>query len=89
MRDVVELMRAANPVPDPDGALSADELDALLLLTQTRSGTMDTRQLQTPVEPRKKKYGGWLVAAFESRGASASLAGDREDGPLWACPARI
>lgn len=63
MRDIAELMRAANPVPDPAGALTDDELDALLLLTQTRSGNMDTKQLQTPVEPGKKRYRGLLVAA--------------------------
>jgi len=63
MSDVAQLMRAANPVPDSEVALPNDEFDALLLLTQSRSGNVDVQQLTKPVEPEKKQRSGWLVAA--------------------------
>jgi len=63
MSDVAQLMRAANPVPDSEAALPNDELDALLLLTQSRSGNMDVQELTKPVEPEKRQRSGWLVAA--------------------------
>jgi hypothetical protein len=63
MSDVVQMMRAANPVPDSDAALTSDDFDALLLLTQSRSGNVDVQELTKPVEPEKKRYNGWLVAA--------------------------
>ncbi len=61
MSDIAQLMRDANPVPDIAVALPDDEFDALMLLTQIRSGNMDVEQLQIPVEPKKKDRG-WLVA---------------------------
>jgi hypothetical protein len=64
MSDVAQLMRAANPVPESVAALPNDEFDALLLLTQSRSGNVDIQELTKPVEPEKKKqFSGWLVAA--------------------------
>jgi len=63
MNDIAQLMRAANPVPDSEAALTDDEFDALLLLTQARSGNMDVQQLEKPVEPEKRQRSGWLVAA--------------------------
>lgn len=63
MSDIVQLMRTANPVPDSDAALTNDEFDALLLLTQSRSGNVDVQELTKPVEPEKKQRSGWLVAA--------------------------
>jgi hypothetical protein len=62
MSDIAQLMRAANPVRDPAAALTGDEIDALLLLTQTRSGTMNVKQVETPGGQEKKRYRGWLVA---------------------------
>jgi hypothetical protein len=63
MSDVAQLMRAANPVPDSEAVLPNDEFDALLLLTQSRSGNVDVQQLTKPVEPEKKQRSGWLIAA--------------------------
>jgi len=64
MSDIAQLMRAANPVPDSEAALTNDDFDALLLLTQSRSGNVDVQDLTKPVEPEKKKqFSGWLVAA--------------------------
>jgi len=63
MSDVVQLMRAANPVPDSEAALPNDEFDALLLLTQSRSRNVDVQELTKPVEPEKTQRSGWLVAA--------------------------
>jgi hypothetical protein len=63
MSDIAELMRAANPIPDPETALTADEFGALLLLTNTRSGNVDVQQLTKPAEPEHKQRRGWLVAA--------------------------
>lgn len=63
MSDIAQLMRAANPVPDPATALTNDELNALLLLTQTRSGNMDVKSPETPGGQEKKEYRGLLVAA--------------------------
>lgn len=63
MSDVAQLMRAANPVPDSETALTDDEFDALLLLTQSRSGNVDVQELTKPLEPEKKQRSGWLVAA--------------------------
>lgn len=66
MTDIAQMMRAANPVPDAAAALPEAELDALLALTETRSGAMSTDQLERRVvEPQRPKYkrNPWLVAA--------------------------
>ena len=63
MSDIATLMRAANPVPDSDAVLTTEEFDALLLLTQSRSGKVDIQELTKPVEPKKKQRSGWLIAA--------------------------
>jgi hypothetical protein len=63
MSDITQLMRAANPVHDLDAALTNDEIDALLLLTQSRSRNVDVNQRETQIEPEKKTYNGWFVAA--------------------------
>ncbi len=63
MTSVAQLMREANPVPRPEAALTPDEFDALLVLTEARSGTMDVRQVETPAEQRPKDQRKWLVAA--------------------------
>lgn len=63
MSDIAQLMRAANPVPDPESALTADEFDALLVLTHTRSGNVDVQQLTKPADPEHKQRRGWLIAA--------------------------
>ena len=62
MSNVSELIRSANPVPEPN-PLSDDEVNAVLTLTLTRSGDMDVKEIVTPVEPDKPKWNGWLVAA--------------------------
>jgi len=63
MSDVAQLMRAANPVPDAAVAITDSEFDALLLLTQSRSGKVEVQEVTKPVEPEKKQRRGWLVAA--------------------------
>lgn len=63
MNNIDQLMRAANPVADSHASLSDDEFAALLLLTQARSEDMDLKELTVPVEPERKKYSGWLIAA--------------------------
>lgn len=64
MSDIVQMMRSANPVLDTRTALADAEFDALLLLTQTRSGNVDIQELTRPVEPEKKRQrSGWLIAA--------------------------
>ena len=63
MSDIAQLMRAANPVPDPAAALTHDELNALLLLTRTRSGNMDVKSPETRGRQEKNQHRGWLVAA--------------------------
>lgn len=65
MSDIAQMMRAANPVPDPVAALPDAEFDALLALTETRSGTMAIDQLDRLDENHKQTYrrNRWLVAA--------------------------
>jgi hypothetical protein len=63
MNNVQQLIRDANPIQGEPGLLSDDELDALLLLAQTRSGKMDVQELTRPVETDKRRRTGWLVAA--------------------------
>jgi len=92
MSDVAQLMRAANPVPDSEAALPDDEFDVLLLLTQSRSGIVDVRELTKPVEPEKKQRSGWLVAAVAFAvvimlvGAVMLLANPAEDLPPASTP---
>ncbi len=92
MSDVAQLMRAANPVPDSEAALTGDEFDALLLLTQSRSGNMDVQQLTKPAEPERKQRSGWLVAAAAFAvvivfvGAVMLLANPAEDLPPASTP---
>jgi hypothetical protein len=62
MSDIAQMMRAANPVHDPDAALTNDEFDALLLLTQSRSGNVEAQEQTKQVEPEKRDRRGWLVA---------------------------
>ncbi|MGI9529345.1 MAG: hypothetical protein ACR2NG_06495 [Acidimicrobiia bacterium] len=64
MNDIQTLMRSANPIEDAQTEFSQDEVDALLLLTQQRSGDMDTKQTLVPVkQPERQTRNGWLVAA--------------------------
>ena len=63
MSAIDQMMRAANPVPDTATALADDDFEALLLVSQTRSGNMDVREIVTPAEPETPKRKGWLVAA--------------------------
>jgi hypothetical protein len=63
MSAIDQLMRAANPVPDSATALADDDFEALLLVSQTRSGNMDVREIVTPAEPETPRRKGWLVAA--------------------------
>ena len=62
MTDIGLMVRSANPVPDESQALTDDELSAVLLLAQQRSGGMDTKE-RTPAvaAPRRR---GWTVAAM-------------------------
>lgn len=63
MTDIGLIVRLANPVPDESQQLTDDELSAVLLLTQQRSGEMDAKELTRPIEPDKKpKRSGLLVA---------------------------
>jgi len=63
MSDIAQMMRVANPVPDTAAALTDDELESLLLLTQSRSGNVEVQERETQIEPEKKTYNGWFVAA--------------------------
>ncbi|MGI9584735.1 MAG: hypothetical protein ACR2N7_04020, partial [Acidimicrobiia bacterium] len=92
MSDIQTLMRSANPIEDAHTEFGQDDLDALLLLTQQRSGDMDVKEVTTPVTPEKKNNRGWLVAAvaFASVIAVAALAllvsGPSEDAPPATTP---
>jgi hypothetical protein len=62
MTDIGIMVRSANPVPDSQ-QLTHDELSAVLLLAQQRSGEMDVSEVVRPIEPdQKPKWRGWLVA---------------------------
>ena len=63
MSDVAQMMRAGNPVPDPVAALSDVELDALLVLTEARSGTMDVKELEPIASPKRRRTGVLVAAA--------------------------
>ena len=63
MSDIATMMQAANPVPDSEAALTDDDFDALLLLTQSRSGNVEVQELTKPAEPEKNQRRGWMVAA--------------------------
>ena len=63
MDDVARLMRDANPVPDTETALMPGGLDALLLLTKTRSGNMDVKQTESQAQIGPAKRRGLLVGA--------------------------
>ncbi len=54
MTDIGFMVRSANPVPDDSQQLTDDELVAVLLLAQQRSGNMDAKELTRPVEPDRK-----------------------------------
>jgi hypothetical protein len=63
MSAINQMMRAANPVPDPATALADDDFEALLLVSQTRSGKMDVKETMRPAEPETPRRSGWLIAA--------------------------
>jgi hypothetical protein len=63
MSAINQMMRAANPVPDPATALADDDFEALLLVSQTRRGKMDAKETMRPVEPEAPRRRGWLIAA--------------------------
>ncbi len=65
MSDIAQMMRAANPVPDAAAALPDVELDALLVLTETRSTDMSIDQMEKAVTQERPPYRRppWLVAA--------------------------
>jgi ketosteroid isomerase-like protein len=63
MNDVGQLVRDANPIQGDPLLLAHDEFEALLLLAQTRSGSMNLQELTKPAEPEKKHRSGWLIAA--------------------------
>jgi hypothetical protein len=63
MTSIETLMRDSNPMMDPSTEFSEEEIQAIALLTRTRSGNVDVQELTKPVEPEKKRYNGWLIAA--------------------------
>jgi len=63
MSDIAQLMREANPVPDAAAALPDDEFSALLLLTRTRSGTVDVQEREISTTSSRGGRRGWVVAA--------------------------
>ncbi len=75
MSDIQTLMRSANPVHDVTTEFGQDDLDALLLLTRTRSTEMDLREVTRPVKkgPRRGRSG--LLAAAAAFGAVVVLIG--------------
>ena len=74
MSDIQTLMRSANPIEDAHTEFGQDDLEALLLLTQRRSGDMDVKEVTTPVALEKKNNRGWLVAAATFAGVIAVVA---------------
>ena len=62
MTDIGFMVRSANPVPDDSQQLTDDELVAVLLLAQQRSGNMDAKELTRPVEPDRKRTSSWWIA---------------------------
>lgn len=63
MTEIGPLVRSANPVPDDSRQLTDDELGAVFLLVERRSGDMDAKELIRPIEPDKKpRRSGLLVA---------------------------
>jgi hypothetical protein len=63
MNDIQTLMRSANPIPDAKQEFTNDEVKALLTLTMTRSGDMQTTQPQGAEPPHKQRRSGWVIAA--------------------------
>ena len=92
MNDVGQLIRDANPIQGEPSLLADDELNALLLLAQTRSGNVDVQEVTRTVEPQKKRWNGWLIAAAAFAvvilfvGAAVLLAGPSSDLPPATTP---
>ena len=74
MSDIQTLMRSANPIPDVRSEFGQEDLDALQLLTQRRSGDMDLKETPAPVVPEKQNRRGWFVAAAAFAGVILVLA---------------
>ena len=74
MSDIQTLMRSANPIPDVRSEFGQEDLDALQLLTQRRSGDMDLKETPAPVVPEKQNRRGWFVAAAACAGVILVLA---------------
>ncbi len=65
MSAVEDMMRSSNPVPSPLETLTDDDMNALLLLTITRSNEMEDKGTPTTTEDRGSPRGwGIAVAAF-------------------------
>ena len=64
MTDIGLMVRSANPVPDDSQQLTDDELSAVLLLAQQRSGDMDVKERTEPVPSVRPSRPGWLIAAL-------------------------
>jgi hypothetical protein len=63
MTDIGLMVRSAHPVPDDSQQLTRDELSAVLLLAQQRSGEMDVKDRQVQAVERGDRRRGWIVAA--------------------------
>lgn len=74
MSDIQTLMRSANPIPDVRAEFGQEDLNAVQLLTQQRSGDMDLKETPAPVVPEKQNRRGWFVAAAAFGGVILVLA---------------
>jgi hypothetical protein len=58
MSSIEQLVRSVNPIPEPHDEFGDDDVAALLLLTRSRSGTMDTKEAPSTREsgPRRSAW---------------------------------
>ncbi len=92
MTDIGLLVRSANPVPDDSQQLTDDELGAVLLLAQQRSGDMDTKErTSTAVTSNSRRHNlaiaiGSFAAALAVVGVLLWTGGSTEDTPPATVP---
>lgn len=92
MTDIGLLVRSANPVPEDSQLLTDDELSAVLLLAQQRSGDMDTKErTETARSPRSQRRtvavaAGAFAVVIMVVGAIALFSGSTDEVPPATTP---
>lgn len=87
MNSTESVMRSANPVPDPQGDIDDQTIQALLTLTLTRSTDVDAKEMIRPVHEDEKKPNRWWMAAvafaavFIAVGAAVLFIPNESDSP--------